>query len=57
MTASATQSQEGVVRQEDLLKRVRVVKASDGIRGDDQHLNRLTLIMGEDNTILEAFWE
>ncbi len=30
---SASQSQQGVVRQEDLPKLLRVVKASDGIRG------------------------
>lgn len=54
---SAAQPQEGVVRQEDLPKSLRVIKESDGIRGIEQDPNRLTLILGEDNTILEAFWE
>lgn len=40
-----------------LPKLLRVVRASDGIRGTEQDPNRLTLILGENNTILEAFWE
>jgi hypothetical protein len=54
---SAPQSQQGVVRQENLPKFLRIVKASDGIRDAEQDPNRLTLILGEDGTILEAFWE
>lgn len=54
---SAQQPQQGVVRQEDLPKQLRVIKASDGIRGTEQNPNRLTLILDDDNTILEAFWE
>ena len=54
---SASQSQQGVVRQEDLPKLLRIVKTSDGIRDIEQDPNRLTLILDDDNTILEAFWE
>jgi len=54
---SAPQPQEGVVRQEDLPKSLRIIKESDGIRGVEQDPNRLSLILGEDNTILEAYWE
>jgi hypothetical protein len=54
---SAPQTQQNVVREEDLPKLLRIVKASDGIRGIEHDPNRLTLILDEDNTILEAFWE
>jgi hypothetical protein len=56
-TGNAPQGQENVIRAEDLPKLLRVVKASDGIRGIQHDPNRLTLILGEDNSILEAFWE
>jgi hypothetical protein len=54
---SAPQGQDNVVREEDLPKLLRVVKASDGMRGTQHNPNRLTLILDEDNTILDAFWE
>jgi hypothetical protein len=54
---SASQAQQGYVRQEDLPKLLRIVKSSDGIRGTEQDPNRLTLILDDDNTILDAFWE
>ncbi len=54
---SAPQSQQGAVRQEDLPKLLRIVKASDGIRDIEQDPNRLSRIFDDDNTILEAFWE
>ena len=54
---SVPQPQSGVVRQEDLPKLLRIVKASDGIRGAESDPDRLTLILDDDNTILEAFWE
>jgi hypothetical protein len=54
---SSLQSQQDAVRQEDLPKLLRVVKASDGIRGTEHDPNRLTLMLDDDNTILEAFWE
>lgn len=54
---SVAQPQQGVVRQEDLPKFLRIIKAGDGIRGTEHDPNRLSLILGEDNTVLEAFWE
>ncbi len=53
----ASQPQQGVVRQEDLPGLLRIVRASDGIRGMEHDPNRLTVILDESNTILEAFWE
>ncbi len=49
--------QQGVVREDDLPKLLRILKPTDGIHGIEHDPNRLTLILGEDNTILEAFWE
>jgi hypothetical protein len=49
--------QQGGVRQQDLPKLLRVIKASDGVGDTEQDPNRLTLILDDDNTILEAFWE
>jgi len=54
---SAAQPQQDLVRKEDLPRLLRIIKASDGIRGADEDPNRLTLMLGDDNTILEAFWE
>lgn len=54
---TAPQPGQGAVRQEDLPKLLRVIKAGDGIRGIEHDPNRLSLTLGEDNTILEAFWE
>jgi hypothetical protein len=54
---SAAQPQQGVVKQQDLPKLLRIIKVNDGIRGIEHNPNRLSLILGEDNTILEAFWE
>jgi len=36
---------------------VRVIRPSDGMRGREQNPNRLTLVLSDDNTIVEAFWE
>jgi hypothetical protein len=55
--AQALPKQPGVVREQDLPKLVRVIRPSDGIRGIEQNPNRLTLMLGDDNTIVEAFWE
>ena len=55
--ADAQSGQSGAVRQQDLPKLLRVIAPSDGIRGTEQNSNRLTLILGDDNTIVEAFWE
>jgi hypothetical protein len=58
--AAATQAQpkqQGVIREQDLPKMVRIIRPSDGIRGMEQNPNRLTLVLSDDNTIVEAFWE
>jgi hypothetical protein len=54
---STAPPQQGVVRQEDLPKLLRVIRASDGVGDAEQDPNRLTLILEDDNTIVEAFWE
>jgi hypothetical protein len=53
----AQASQQGVVRQEDLPKVLRWIIPSRGIRGITHNPNRLNLILSDDNTIVEAFWE
>jgi hypothetical protein len=55
--AQAQQKQPGIVRQQDLPKTVRIIRPSDGIRGMEQNPNRLTLVLDDDDTIVEAFWE
>jgi hypothetical protein len=55
--AQALPKQDGVVREQDLPKLVRVIRPSDGIRGMRLNPNRLTLVLDDDNTIVEAFWE
>ena len=55
--AQAQPKQQGVVREQDLPKLVRVIRPSDGIRGREQNPNRLTLMLGDDNSIVDAFWE
>jgi hypothetical protein len=53
----AQAGQQGVVRQEDLPKVLRWIIPSRGIRGITHNPNRLNLILSDDNTIVEAFWE
>ena len=53
----AQSGQSGIVRQEDLPRELRVIAPSSGIQGDTPRPDRLTLILGEDDTITEAFWE
>jgi hypothetical protein len=53
----APAGQAGVVRQEDLPKILRWIIPSRGIRGITHNPNRLNLILGEDNTIVQAYWE
>jgi hypothetical protein len=53
----AQPGQQGVVRQEDLPKVLRWITPSRGIRGITHNPNRLNLILGDDNTIVDAFWE
>jgi hypothetical protein len=49
--------QQGIIRQEDLPKVLRWIIPSRGIRGITHDPNRLNLILGDDNTIIEAYWE
>ncbi|MGC2202710.1 MAG: hypothetical protein WA633_21550 [Stellaceae bacterium] len=53
----APPGQQGIVRQEDLPKVLRWIIPSRGIRGITHNPNRLNLILSDDNTIVEAFWE
>ena len=53
----APAGQTGVVRQEDLPKILRWIIPSRGIRGITHNPNRLNLILGDDNTIVQAYWE
>jgi hypothetical protein len=53
----AQAGQAGVVRQEDLPKVLRWIVPSRGIRGITHNPNRLNLILGDDNTIVQAYWE
>jgi hypothetical protein len=53
----AQPGQQGIVRQEDLPSVLRWITPSSGIRGITQNPNRLNLILGDDNTIVQAFWE
>ncbi len=53
----AQPGQQGIVRQEDLPSVLRWITPSRGIRGITQNPNRLNLILGDDNTIVGAFWE
>jgi hypothetical protein len=53
----AQPGQQGVVRQEDLPKVLRWIEPSRGIRGITHNPNRLNLILGDDNTIIAAYWE
>ena len=53
----APSGQQGVVRQEDLPKVLRWIVPSRGIRGITHDPNRLNLILGDDNTIIAAYWE
>ena len=53
----ASAGQAGVERQEDLPKVLRWIIPSRGIRGITHNPNRLNLILGDDNTIVQAYWE
>jgi hypothetical protein len=53
----AQSGQQGVVRQEDLPKVLRWIIPSRGIRGITHNPNRLNLILGDDSTIIAAYWE
>lgn len=47
----------GTIRQEDLPKILRWITPSHGIRGITHNPNRLNLMLGNDNTIIAAYWE
>lgn len=53
----AQAGQQNVVREEDLPKVLRWINPSRGIRGLTHNPNRLNLILGDDNTIVQAYWE
>jgi hypothetical protein len=53
----APAGQPGVVRAEDLPRGFRVIEPSHGVAGITHNPNRLNLILGDDNKIVEAFWE
>jgi hypothetical protein len=53
----AEAGQPGIIREEDLPKALRLIRPSDGIGDVEQDPNRLTLILDEEDTIVEAFWE
>ena len=53
----AAAGQPGIVRQEDLPKILRWIIPTRGMRGITHNPNRLNLILGDDNTIVQAFWE
>ena len=53
----AAAGQAGIARQEDLPKVLRWINPSRGIRGITHNPNRLNLILGDDNTIVQAYWE
>lgn len=54
---SAQPAPQDGIRQEDLPKLLRIIRPADGIRGVRLNPNRLTLILGDDDTIEQAFWE
>lgn len=48
----------GVVREEDLPRNFRVIPPTKGVAGITHNMNRLNLVLGDDNkTIVWAFWE
>ncbi|MBV9862901.1 MAG: hypothetical protein JO267_12245 [Alphaproteobacteria bacterium] len=49
--------QPGVIRAEDLPRGYRVIAPSHGVAGIVHNPNRLNLVLGDDNTIVMAFWE
>jgi hypothetical protein len=50
-------AQQGSIRRQDLPKLLRVIRPDDGIRGAWLNPNRLTLMLGEGDMIVAAFWE
>ena len=48
---------QGAIRQEDLPKVLRWLIPTRGVRGITHNPNRLNLVLGADNTIIDAYWE
>jgi len=46
-----------VVREEDLPANTRIIRPTDGVGDMDRDANRLTLLLGDDGTIVDAAWE
>ena len=46
-----------ILREEDLLWQVRVIKPRDGIHSYTLDPNRLTLVLAEDGRIVDAAWD
>ncbi len=48
----------GVVREEEMPRNFRVIPPTKGVAGITHNMNRLNIVLGEDNkTIIQAFWE
>ena len=56
-TAPAGVAAGDIVKEEDIPYRLRVIKPTDGIAHYDIDPNRLTLVLGEDNKIVDAGWD
>jgi hypothetical protein len=56
-TAPAGVAAADILREEDLLWEVRVIKPRDGIQSYTLNPNRLTLVLGEDGRIVDAAWD
>jgi len=56
-SAPAGVAADQVVRAEDLPPNSRVIRATDGIADVNRNPNRLTILLGEDNRIIDAVWE
>ena len=54
-SGQAQPGDQGIVRQEDLPRLLRVIRLSDRIRGADKDQDRLTLVTDENGTIVEAY--
>ena len=53
----AGKSAADTVKQEDLPTTLRVVKPADGIASKDHDPNRLTIVIDDDGTIVDAGWD
>jgi hypothetical protein len=53
----ANRTQDGIVREEELPKNLRVIRDSDGIGSLDSDPNRMTLVLNEKGEIAVALWD